>query len=163
MFREKATFTSLLLWPILYVGLSPEIVSIYAILIFIDIFTGITASYLDDKKKIKSQAMIRWIATKMGLFMLPFIIALVVKWLWGDGVELLSPMVAVTLSVLIASEAYSIIGNIYNIKTWKKVPEFDAIEAVMTTTLKTLRIVTENATKIEQNKEKIDEIEKKIH
>lgn len=147
MFREKATLAAVISAPILYVGLTPEVVGIYALLIVIDLITGVVASYIDDKKTIKSNTMIRGIITKISIFMIPFVIALVARWL-GDGWwDLLKPMVWITLSILIASEAYSIIGNIYNIKTGKKVPEFDAVESIMSTILKALKLVGDNANK----------------
>lgn len=128
----------------------------------IDIITGVFASYFDDKKKIKSDTLMKWVIKKVSYFMIPFVIALVAKWLWDDTGMMLTPLVTTSISFLIAWEAYSIIGNIYNINTGKKVPEFDAMEAIMKKILSILKIGTdEKEKKIDELMKKYDELEKK--
>lgn len=162
MFREKLWLSAIIMIPISYLWLSAETIMIYVVLMTIDIITGVFASYFDDKKKIKSDTLMKWVIKKVSYFMIPFVIALVAKWLWDDTGMMLTPLVTTSISFLIAWEAYSIIGNIYNINTGKKVPEFDAMEAIMKKILSILKIGTdEKEKKIDELMKKYDELEKK--
>ena len=109
-----------------YCGLSQEAMMIYSILIAVDFATGILASYYvwDD---ITSKRSVKWLIKKLSLLMIPFVVALFVKWTGYDAKVVLTT----TLSILIASEAYSVLWNLLSIQTWQKVKESDAIKRLL--------------------------------
>lgn len=52
------------------------------------------------------------------------------KALWISQ-EILMYFVGMSISVMIAVEAYSIIANIYTIRTWERIAEIDATEKLI--------------------------------
>jgi len=116
------TVASYISWFLTYIGLDHEAIAIFTTLIVIDYVTGIwKAKTL--KESITSHKMKYGIVSKLSLIILPITLALAAKisnenttvfFNWG-------------INLLIVSETYSIIGNIYSIRTGKELPEWDVI------------------------------------
>ena len=113
-------------WVMLYTGLPDEAVVILAVLIFIDFFAGIGKS-LAVKIPVTSQRMRVGIISKLGLLLVPLVIALAAKGLTQD----LGWIVSYTVNLMVLSEAYSIIANIYAMKTGKEAPEWDIMSVLL--------------------------------
>ncbi len=94
---------------------------------FTDFITWVVGAYVDNKKDVKSETAIKWLIKKVSIFLVPFIVALMLK---GSGYES-NGIITTILSILIVSEGYSILGNIYTIKTGKKVTEIDALGIIL--------------------------------
>tara|TARA_R110000822_G_scaffold193489_2_gene331950 strand:- start:144 stop:338 length:195 start_codon:yes stop_codon:yes gene_type:complete len=57
----------------------------------------------------------------------------------------LSYLVSGTLSLLAFAELYSIVANIYEIKTKNKLPEYDAVSSVIKALLSVIRKILDNS------------------
>ena len=68
--------------------------------------------------------------------LLPFIVVWIFRW---AGMEDMSTIVNMILSMLIITEWYSIIGHIYSINTGKDILEIDAFETLLQLILKLLK------------------------
>lgn len=121
----KGTFTAVLAsisWVLTYTCINEEVFAIFVVLILIDFITGVMKSW-SNKIEITSKRM-RWgIASKFSLILIPIVIGLGAKAL-GQNADALFTY---GMNLLILSEVYSIIGNIYNIRTGKNLPEWDVI------------------------------------
>lgn len=125
--------SSLLNWLILpissaiaYLGLDAEKLSILALLMAIDMITGTVKAYV-VKSDITSRRWIAGFLSKMVVLLVPFTIALMAK-----GVDFdIKWFVGLCISILVVAEAYSIVGNIYTIKTGEEVKEIDAVSAII--------------------------------
>lgn len=116
-------------------GLDVNKLFILSFLMFLDLTTGATKAYL-SKEPITSSRLSAGILSKIMLLIIPLTIALMAK-----GVDMdLVWLVSFTVSILIVAEAYSVVGNIYTIKTGETVKEIDAVSAIV----KALRRVLEN-------------------
>lgn len=93
----------------------------------IDFITGVGKQFRIDKRKITSHAA--WIGgiKKIATLIAVFSIALIFKGIKLDGDAIISGM----LAIFIMAEGYSIIQNVYAIRTGKVLPEFDAISLVL--------------------------------
>lgn len=110
-----------------YLGLDKEVFTIFGWLLLIDFVMGV----LKAKKigeKITSTRMKYGIISKFSLILIPVVLALAAKALKGDA----STLLYVGLNILVLSELYSIIANIYtlNSKENKELPEWDAVAAI---------------------------------
>lgn len=123
MTESKLVLGTLLSWSLVYLWLPKDAVMIFAVLMAVDFVTGVISAYVDDKTKVRSQTAIKWAVKKVSIFLVPFVVALMLKGAWYDA----GWMVTTILSILIVSEWYSILGNIYSIKTGNKVTEIDAL------------------------------------
>ena len=116
-------------------GLDVNKLFILSFLMFLDLTTGATKAYF-SKEPITSSRLSAGILSKIMLLIIPLTIALMAK-----GVDMdLVWLVSFTVSILIVAEAYSVVGNIYTIKTGETVKEIDAVSAIV----KALRRVLEN-------------------
>lgn len=97
---------------------------ILTVIMSIDFLTWIVASRIDKKEEVESRAMIKWAIKKISLVVRILVASLLAKYVWIDPTIILN----LSFSVFIFSEAYSVISNIYNIRSWKKLPESKAIE-----------------------------------
>lgn len=137
---EKQSF--ILNWLILpiasaitYLGLDAEKLTILALLMAIDMITGTVKAYV-VKSDITSRRWIAGFLSKMVVLLVPFTIALMAK-----GVDFdIKWFVGLCISILVVAEAYSIVGNIYTIKTGEEVKEIDAVSAI----IQALRKIFEN-------------------
>jgi len=109
-----------------YLEISQEAIFILTILMLVDTFTGIIKT-IALKKKPTSSRLSLGILSKVTLMLIPFCLALAGK---GIGLELITVALG-TINVLILSETYSIISNIYVIRTRKDVKEYDVISLLL--------------------------------
>lgn len=111
--------------PALFVGLSFESYTILAVFMVLDTILGVikAAVLSHEGEKVVSYRLKSGILSKISVMLVPLLLAWTGR---GIGLDLVAVAQA-TLALLILSEFYSILGNIYSIYTRKKVDEFDAI------------------------------------
>lgn len=114
--------------PAVVFGLSTESYGILAILMIIDTITGIIrAGVVHGWRSVNSHNLSFGLLSKMCLIMVPMVVAVA-----GRGINLdLTIIATAALSMLILSEAYSILGNIQSIRIRKDIAEFDAVNFVL--------------------------------
>lgn len=107
-----------------YLNIVPESVAVLSAFIIFDMITGMLKSgFLHGPTSIKSSVWERGLVAKGLVIFIPFGIALA-----GKGINVdLSTLAQSTINVFILSELYSIVGNIYAIKTGTEKVEFDAV------------------------------------
>ena len=111
-----------------YFGVTPISVLMLSILILTDIFFGILKSAsLHGWRSIQSNILQRGILAKVLVIFVPTTLAFTGK---GIGIQL-GMLAQSVINVLILSELYSIIGNIYAIRTGHEKVEFDAVAYVL--------------------------------
>lgn len=121
-------------------GIQYDAVAAFGLLMIFDVFTGILASAkVNGVRSITSKRLAFGVISKLLLLLIPLSIALAGR---AVGQDFLS-VVHSAIFVLAVAEAYSIIGNIYTVKSGERVPEFDAISVV----LKKVRIILESLSK----------------
>lgn len=113
-------------WVMTYTGLPSEAVVILAVLICIDFATGIGKS-LAIGRPITSKRMRIGLISKLGLLLVPLVVALAAKGLTQDLVWVVDYVV----NLMILSEAYSIIANVYAMKKGKEAPEWDVMSIIL--------------------------------
>ena len=127
----EATTTIKIIWNFLivllsgvlaYLEISQEPFTIFAILLVIDYITGVwKAKTLGIS--ITSNKMKYGLISKLSLLIIPIVLAMGAKATGADyHYILLSGMY-----ILVLSEVYSIIGNIYCMNTGEELPEYDAV------------------------------------
>ena len=111
-----------------YLGLVPESIAILAGLIILDIVTGIFKSgILYGWQTIRSSRLASGTLAKMLLLLVPTSLALA-----GKGVSLdMSAVAQSAITVLILSQAYSVIGNVHAVQTGTDKNEFDAVAFIL--------------------------------
>jgi hypothetical protein len=95
------------------------------VLLIIDVITGVVKSYKLDIK-ITSNNLKYGFLSKLILLLIPIIFQIGAKGVDIDGTNI----VTISYNILIISELYSIIGNIYSIQTKESLPEMDAIQMI---------------------------------
>ena len=111
-----------------YLNLSPESAAVLGALIVTDVITGVVkAATVNGWRSIRSSVMERGLIAKSLIIIAPITVAVAGR---GVGINL-SSLAQSIISVLILSEAYSIIGNLYSIRTGQVTHEFDAIAYVL--------------------------------
>lgn len=125
-------------WALMYTGLPAEPAAILAVLMCVDFVAGISKSRVTGTPVTSHRIKVGAIS-KCGVMTVPLVMALTAKGLGAD----FNWLVSWTVSVLILSETYSIVANIYTIRTGKIAPEWDAISFI----LARLRAVIENLDK----------------
>lgn len=113
-------------WALMYTGLPAEPVAILTVLVAVDFISGISRAHALGEP-VTSHRMGVGMLTKCGVITVPLVMALTAKGLGAD----FNWLVSWTVSVFILSETYSIIANIYAIKTGKIAPEWDAISLIL--------------------------------
>lgn len=109
-----------------YTGLPAEPAAILAVLMCIDFVAGISRARVLGEP-VTSHKMKVGAVTKCGVMTVPLVMALTAKGLGAD----FSWLVQWTVSVLILSESYSVIANVYTIRTGKIAPEWDAVSLIL--------------------------------
>ena len=108
-----------------YLEIAQEPFFLYALLLLIDYATGLLKAKTLNIS-ITSNKMKYGILSKLSLLIIPIVIAIGTKALGADGhYALMSGMY-----ILVLSEVYSIIGNIYSTRTKEELPEYDAVAMV---------------------------------
>lgn len=113
-------------WALMYTGLPAEPAAILAVLMCVDFIAGVSRAHTLGEP-ITSHRIRVGAVTKCGVMTVPLVMALTAKGLGAD----FDWLVSWTVSVFILSETYSIIANIYTIRTGIVLPEFDAVSAVL--------------------------------
>jgi toxin secretion/phage lysis holin len=132
--------------PAIILGLSTESYAILAVLMLIDTITGvIRAGVVHGWRSVNSHNLSFGILSKMCLILVPLIVAMASR---GSGLDL-TLVAKGSLSAIILSEAYSILGNVQSIRIRKDIQEFDAIHFILVKLRKILEklLVSDNGKK----------------
>ena len=113
-------------WALTYTGLPAEPAAILAVLMCVDFVAGVSRARALGEPVTSHRIKVGTIS-KCGVMTVPLVMALTAK---GLGVDF-NWIVGWTISVLILSESYSIIANVYTIRTGKIAPEWDAISLIL--------------------------------
>lgn len=105
-----------------YLGLNGESFSLLAVLLLIDYVTGILKARAIEES-ITSNRMKYGIVSRLSLLLIPIVLAIGAKATGADFKFVL----LVGINMLVISEVYSIISNIYAIRTRQELPEYDVI------------------------------------
>lgn len=108
-----------------YLGLNGESFLLFSILLFIDYITGIAKAYRIGQT-ITSNRMKYGMLSKLSLLIIPLVLAIGAKAVGADFTTVLM----VGINILVLSEVYSIIGNIYSIRTKDELPEYDVVAMI---------------------------------
>jgi len=128
MTELKAIAYFLIIPVFMYTNIEIDAVAILTLLLSIDFITAIIREARINPQGITSNEMKIGFASKILVILIPFIVSLVGK---GVGIDL-SSLANITLSIFILAEAYSIIGNIQQIRTKDRTAsEYDAITIVL--------------------------------
>lgn len=108
-----------------YLEISQEPFTLFAILLIIDYLTGVMKAKVLGIS-ITSNKMKYGVISKLSLLLIPITIAIGAKAVGADSHHIL----LAGMYILIFSEVYSIIGNIYSIRTKEELPEYDAVSVI---------------------------------
>lgn len=116
------TFVILFSGVLAYLEISQEPFTLFAILLVIDYITGVWKAKTLGVS-ITSNKMKYGLISKLSLLIIPIVLAMGAKATGADyHYILLSGMY-----ILVLSEVYSIIGNVYCMNTGEELPEYDAV------------------------------------
>lgn len=114
--------------PAILLGMSLHSYGILAVFIAFDIVTGIWRSaVINGGQSITSWKAINGLLSKFLFLFIPVVVAYMGK---GMGLDLVA-LAQSALGLLIGATGYSIIGNIYSIRSGKAVKEFDAVKYIL--------------------------------
>lgn len=119
------TFVILFSGILAYLEISQEPFTLFAILLVIDYITGLWKAKTLEYS-ITSNKMKYGLVSKLSLIIVPIVVAMGAKALGADSHYVLNS----GMYILILSEVYSIIGNIYSTRTKQEFPEYDALAAI---------------------------------
>lgn len=139
-YSEIITWAKLLWYSVfaslfMYLNIPQEQLWLLAMLMIIDIITGMWKQFTIDPQQISSRALSLWVTKKFTVVLLFLSLAIAIKVLWLDPWT----YVKAIISVLTVSEVYSTIQNVYTIRTWKHLPEFDIISLFIKWLWKTIQ------------------------
>lgn len=105
-----------------FLGLNVETFFLFSVLLLVDFITGIgKAKTLGHD--ITSDKMKYGIISKMSLIIIPLVLGIAAKAMQMPSENVLF----IGMNILILSEVYSVIGNIYSMRTKEEMPEYDAL------------------------------------
>ena len=113
-------------WALMYTGLPAEPAAILAVLMCVDFVAGVSRARVIGEPITSHRIKVGTIS-KCGVMTIPLVLALTAK---GLGVDF-NWIIGWSVSLLILSESYSIIANVYTIRTGKIAPEWDAISLIL--------------------------------
>ena len=119
------TFVVLFSGVLAYLEISQEPFTLFALLLILDYITGLTKAKTLGQT-ITSNKMKYGLISKLSLIIVPLVVAIGAKALGADSHYILSS----GMYILILSEVYSIIGNIYSTRTKEEFPEYDALAMI---------------------------------
>lgn len=108
-----------------YLEISQEPFTLFALLLIIDYITGL-AKAKTLGHSITSNKMKYGLISKLSLIIVPLVVAMGAKALGADSHYVLTS----GMYILILSEVYSIIGNVYSARTREEFPEYDALAMI---------------------------------
>lgn len=116
-------------WILAYFWIWSEALIILSVFLWLDVLFGVLESYIVTKDT-SSTKLVQWLARKATRWALPFILIAALRWAGYEWIETIATMV---MTILIISEAYSVISHIYNINQPNSapLPEIDALSAVL--------------------------------
>jgi len=133
-----------------YLWIDVEILWLYTFLLIIDFITWVIKWY--TTKTLESNKAINWVFKKLILILLIFSIWTTWKIVWYED---LRGLLSFAFSSLAVAEMYSILANIYEIRTGKKTKEFDWVSYLISSFLK---FIESKIKKIDNNKPENDKI-----
>lgn len=110
---------------LVYLGLDSEVFSLFALLLLLDYISGIAKAKVLGVA-ITSNRMKYGLISKISLIIMPITLAIGAKAAGADFTHVL----AVSMNILIVSEVYSVIGNVYAIRTREELPEYDVVASL---------------------------------
>lgn len=110
-----------------YLNIPQEQIFILAILMLLDFAAGVAKQFRIDPRKITSARAWLGLIKKVGTLIVVLTVALVLKGIDVNGTTYITSI----LGIFIMAEGYSIIQNIYTIRTGESVPEFDVVSIVI--------------------------------
>lgn len=111
-----------------YIGVSHNVLIAFALLMVIDVITGMIASKrIEGCNSITSDRLKFGVGSKLLLLAIPFSLALCATAIGQD----LRVLTSSSISIMALAELYSIISNIVSYRTGERVPEFDAVSIVL--------------------------------
>ena len=119
------TFVVLFSGVLAYLEISQEPFTLFALLLIIDYITGL-AKAKTLGHSITSNKMKYGLISKLSLIIVPLVVAMGAKALGADSHYVLTS----GMYILILSEVYSIIGNVYSARTKEEFPEYDALAMI---------------------------------
>lgn len=111
---------------IAFLGLDVTKLAILSLLMLFDLFTGVVKAYV-SKEDVTSRRLSAGFLSKIMMLLIPLTVALMAKGMDMD----MRWFVTFTVSILIVAESYSVVGNVYTIKTGEAVKEIDAVSAIV--------------------------------
>ena len=129
-FEMKTATVLITSWVIAYLNIPQEAFTILTILLIIDWITWTLRWVIH--KNLTSKKSIFWLLSKMLILLIPVVIALCFKLVGISPYQFLT-FIFVAFAF---SEAYSILANIEEIRTGKKIPEIDWVSMIISTLLK---------------------------
>ena len=110
---------------LVYLDLEKEPMFFFAVLLVIDYITGLYKARILNHS-ITSNKMKYGLISKLLLLLIPIVLAIGGKAIGAD----FHYVVLASMNILIISEVYSIIGNIYASSTKEEFPEWDAVALI---------------------------------
>ena len=130
---KQTTMSLSLITVFTYLGIDAQAFALYVLLLFIDFITGIIKGI--KRKELSSRRAINWFFSKFTLLLL--ILSIGVFWKINDYD--MSYILSGTFFALSLAELYSIVSNVYEIYSGKKVKEYDAVALVLSGFLRLIR------------------------
>jgi len=120
-----ALIVSTFAWITAYLNIDGEMLTLYFVLLFVDLLTGTMAAFIS--REIMTQTrFLAGLLSKLLMFIIPIVVAIIAKMQGND----LLWFIKWTLIVLAVSEAISIFNNVLKSKGKTPLPEFDAIALI---------------------------------
>jgi len=110
-----------------YLNIKDTQICILAILMIIDFIFWVWKQFILDKKDITSHKAWLWAVKKISTLILVLSFALMFKWIEIDWTFYITWV----LAIFIMAETYSIIQNVYTIRTWKIATEYDVVSKII--------------------------------
>lgn len=128
IFLKNTSYVAVVIATAAFFEITPISVVVLSVLIILDVITGIIKSgAIYGWQSVRSKVLQRGVMAKLLLLMVPFVVAFIGK---GVGISL-SYVAQSSINLLILSEGYSIIGNVYAVRTGTDKQEFDAVAYVL--------------------------------
>ena len=108
-----------------YLNMDKEVIALFSVLLVIDYLTGLHKARILNHS-ITSNKMKYGLISKLLLLLIPIVLAIGGKAVGAD----FHYVVLASMNILIISEVYSIIGNIYASSTKQEFPEWDAVAMI---------------------------------
>lgn len=133
----------------LYLEIDQEAVSILSVLLWLDIFTWVVKS-LRVWKKVTSKWFLIWLVSKTIILLIPMVLWFMARWIDID----ISSLIYIIISMMMVAETYSVVTNIWVIRTGNDIEEQDAMTMVISLLLKKLRFLLFNMAWVEDEKKR---------